>query len=483
MTARVPSLVLRDRPRSPLVGLLAAALAVAAVTLLIYPLKTVAPVVSTSVVYLLAVLLVSTYWGLWLGIAAAFGGGLAFNFFHLEPTGRLTIADAENWVALAVFLAAAIIASSVAELARSRAREAESRRAEADLAAELARVLLGGAAPLDALAVASQRLATALDVSSATLRLGEPAAAPGHTALGLELGRGRTATLELPGGLDAAAVERIRARIVPSLEALLGAALDRDALQAEVVETQALRRSDVVKTALLRAVSHDLRTPLTAIRAAGEALRSTRLEPEDRDELAAVIESEATRLAHLVDRLLDLSRLQSGTAEPRRDWLALDEVVRGAVEQLGAGPDVPVTISLDRDLPLIRADAVQLERVFVNLLENARRHAPGTPVQVRGRVSGGRLLVRVVDRGPGIPRERLERIFEPFYRGEEGGAAGAGLGLAIVRGFVEANGGRVWAESLPGQGTAFVLEFPPSALAGPAPAGAPAAAPGTAAPA
>ena len=438
--------------RTPqLAGLAAAAAAIALTTALIYPLREVAPAVSTGVLYLLGVLLVATLWGPWLGLATAVGSAVAWNFFHLPPTGRLTIAETENWVAVLVFLAAASAATLVASLARSRAVEAERRREEADLAAELARVLLGEASVAEALPVASARLAAALDLPYATIAL-EPG---GGGAVPL----GGGAELRVPADLPPDATARLRERVAPALEALLTAALDRDRLQAEVVETQALRRSDVIKTALLRAVSHDLRTPLTAILAAGDAVRSPAIEPAEREELGAVVVEEAERLSRLIDKLLDLSRLQAGEAEARRDWCSIEEVVEGALGHVD--PSVPVEASLDRDLPLVRADPVQLERVFANLIENAQRFSGGHPVKLRARVTGGRLMIRVIDRGPGIPADLLPHVFEPFRRGDgEAAHRGSGLGLAIVKGFVEANDGRVWAESLPGQGTVFVVELP-----------------------
>ncbi len=254
---------------------------------------------------------------------------------------------------------------------------------------------------------------------------------------------------------------RIRERVAPALEALLRAALDRDRLQAEVVETQALRRSDVIKTALLRAVSHDLRTPLTAIITAGHAVRSPGLERGERDELGLVVVEEAQRLSALVDKLLDLSRLQAGAAEPQRDWCSLEEVVRTAAGDVFGEDGAGFALSFDEDLPLVQADAAQLERVFVNLLENARRYSGGHPVKVRARVVGGKMSIRVIDRGPGMSAAQLARAFEPFYRDKASDAhPGSGLGLAIVRGFVEANGGRVRAESLPGHGTVFAIELP-----------------------
>ena len=271
----------------------------------------------------------------------------------------------------------------------------------------------------------------------------------------------RSATLLVPAGLPEDALRRLQERVVPSLEALLGAALEREALLGEVVETAALRRSDVVKTALLRAVSHDLRSPLTAIVAASDALESTTVTKEERAELSAVIGTEARRLARLVDQLLDLSRLEAGAAEPHEDWVSLEDVIRGAVEDIAAAPGT-LALSLDPHLPLVRADGAQLERAVANVLENAVRHSADHPVSVRARAIGGRVLVRVVDRGPGIPRVQQERVFEPFYRAgtEATGHRGSGLGLAIARGFTEVNGGRIWVESLPGQGTSFVMEFP-----------------------
>ena len=231
------------------------------------------------------------------------------------------------------------------------------------------------------------------------------------------------------------------------------------------METRALRRADIVKTTLLRAVSHDLRTPLTAIVAAGEAIASPTLSDEERRELGAVISAESTRLSRLIDNLLDLSRLEGGAADPRPQWCSIDEVINAAIDDLRLAPE-RFSLALDADLPLVRADAAQLERAFANLLENGARYSGGHPVSIRGRVTGGRLLVRVVDRGPGIPPAQRDRVFEPFYRAGSASAGhrGSGLGLAIVRGFVEANGGRVSVESLPGQGTSFVVEFPAELL-------------------
>jgi len=453
-------LLLREPPRSRSLGVIVSIGVVAVCTAAIYPLKPIAPDVSLGVVYLIGVIAVSIFWGFWLGLLTAVLSAGAFNFFHIPPTGQFTIQDSENWVALIAFLIAAALVSSLAELGRARAIEADQRRREADLMAELARVLLGPPTIGDALPVAAQRVATALELDSASLQLGEAPEHPGRLALPLSQGDERIGTLIVPTTVDSEALRRLRERVVPGLEALLAAAIDREALVGATVETEALRRSDDIKTALLRTVSHDLRTPLTAIRAAAEMLSSPTISEEDRQELRAAIVEDSERLATLVDNLLDLSRLRTGTAEPSRDWTSIEEVIEAALDdlQLERGS---FKLSIEAGLPFIRADSAQLERAFVNLLSNAVRYSGGEPVSVRAREVSDRLVVRVVDRGPGIPERELERIFEAFYRGSGSDShSGAGLGLAIVRGFIEANGGQVSVESLPGQGTAFVVEFP-----------------------
>jgi two-component system, OmpR family, sensor histidine kinase KdpD len=350
----------------------------------------------------------------------------------------------------------------VAELARSRALEADRRRAEADLAAASARDLLGGSETESALASAARRVATALGIASVSIELGAVEADRRRQALPLSGADGlQLATLLVPSRLPAETEQRLSGSVVPALGALVAIALRRDALQAEAVETAALRRSDDVKTALLRAVSHDLRTPVTAILAAGHALGSDSLTAGERAELSAAVIEESEQLAALVDKLLDLSRLQAGRADPRRDWVSLEDVLHAAREGLPeAGSDVRITI--DPGVPPIRADAAHLERAFANLLENAVRYSGGLPVSVHIRQNGPRVVVRVVDQGPGIGEAERERIFEPFYRGSASGGAGAGsgLGLSIAKGFVEANDGTIAVESLPGQGSSFVVSLP-----------------------
>jgi K+-sensing histidine kinase KdpD len=371
------SIRLGGEPPPTWLGLLATLGAVAIGTALVYPLKSVAPVVSLGIVYLPGILLISTVWGLRLGLLASVASAAAFNFFQIPPLHRFTIADEENWVALASFAIAAILSSAVAGLARARAIEAERGREEAD-------------------------------------------------------------------------------RALAELAALTR---ERDLMQAEVVEAEALRRSDELKTSLLRSISHDLRTPLTSIIASGSALGSGTLTEAEREELSEAIVGEGQRLSRLVENLLDMSRLEAGKAEPHREPTDLAEVLQAA-RQGAARPD-SVRLAVDPELPMVDADAAQLERAFANLLENAIRYGDGRPVLVRSRLVGGHVVVRVVDQGPGIPEPERRRIFEPFQRGDSDAAkTGSGLGLAIARGFIEANGGEIAVESLPGQGTSFVVTIP-----------------------
>jgi two-component system, OmpR family, sensor histidine kinase KdpD len=459
--------LLAPNPPPRRVGVLTAVAAVALCTLVVYPLKQLAPVVSLGVVYMLAVLVVSVTWGAWLGALTALLSAAAFNFFHLPPVGRFTIKDPDNWVALAAFGVVALLASSVAEVTRARTREALERRREADLATEMARLLLRGGSLAEVLPTAAARMAQALDLHSAAIAMEAVEPDARSVAFALREGDRRLGTVVVGSDTSERSLNRLQERVVPALEALLSAALERERLQAGVVETAALRQADVVKTALLRAVSHDLRSPLTAISAAGEALALPGISTAEREELASVIVTETRRLSRLVENLLDLSRLEAGAAQPRREWTSVEEVIGAALGDLAPSLD-DFQLSIDRELPLVRADSTQLERAFVNVLENARTHSGGHPVSVRARAvrtmagDGDRLIVRVVDRGPGIPPAQLERVFEPFYRaGTAGGETrGSGLGLAIARGFTEANGGSLHVESLPGQGATFVFELP-----------------------
>jgi two-component system sensor histidine kinase KdpD len=232
---------------------------------------------------------------------------------------------------------------------------------------------------------------------------------------------------------------------------------------AETAKSSALEaRTEALRSSLLSAVSHDLRTPLAAITGAATTLKATTLDPETRDELIDAIVLEAERLERLVANLLEMSRLQSGVLPLKREWVPLEEVIGAALgfveEQLGKRP---VRTTLPADLPLVPVDPVLLEQVFRNLLDNAAKYtAAGSAVELSARTTDGFVEVTLDDEGPGLPPGSEEKIFEKFHRGVHPGVPGAGLGLAISRGIVVAHGGTLIASRSPRGGARFTLTLP-----------------------
>jgi two-component system sensor histidine kinase KdpD len=436
-----------------LLGALACVAAVALVTGAIELLTPYVPVLSLGVLYVLAVLPIAIAWGMAYAVPVAVASMLAFSFFFLPPVHTFTLSDSRNWFALLVFVVTAVVVSELAARSRRRAREST-------LLAQVATSLLeqgGVSAELERIGAEAAR---ALRVERARIELGSDRAEAGE-AYALAAGNRRVGTIYLEGRRHGS--EAVRRRLLPALASLLGVAIDRERLAGEALEAEALRRSDTVKTAVLRAVSHDLRSPLMAILTSAGALarRDFALEQADRRDLVDTILTEAERLDRLVSNLLDLSRLQAGAAEPEPEVWGIDDVVVRALDEVGQTV-ARVEVALPEESSTVRVDVHQVERVLVNLIENALRYSPDSePVRVQVSGTTSEVFVRVVDRGPGIPRNELERIFEPFQRGLRGvEVRGAGLGLPIARGFAEANGGRVWAESRQGQGATFVLALP-----------------------
>jgi two-component system sensor histidine kinase KdpD len=423
---------------------------VALVTSALVAFKTFAPVLSLGVLYVFAVLPIAIIFGLGWGLVVSVASMLAFNWFFLPPVHTFTLQDSENWFALAVYLFTAVIVSWLAATARRRARESA-------LLAEIAASLLEHPEVHRELDRIGEEAARALQVESARIDL-EGRVPAGEATYPLEAGGRRVGAIHLEGPRPGSAAAR--RHLLPALASMLGIAIDRERLAREALEAEALRRSDATKTAVLRAVSHDLRTPLMAILASASALvrPDLKLDSEDRAELAATILGEATRLDRLVGNLLDLSRLQAGAAQPEPTLWPMDDLVIQAVEEMGDAGE-RVEISLSDDSAAVQVDAHQVQRVLVNLIENALKYST-EPIRMQVSSTPTEVLVRVVDQGPGVGANELERIFEPFQRGSRGDGRGAGLGLAIARGFAEANHGRVWAESRPGQGATFVLAFP-----------------------
>jgi two-component system sensor histidine kinase KdpD len=431
-------------------------------TALVALLDSVATPAGLGSLYLIAVLAVAIRRGQVAALAAGIVGVLVLNYFFIKPLHQLTIADSDNVVALGVLLVAALVVGRLASLSRQRAAEAElraeqaaAREREAAMVADAATALLSGTD--DMVAAISADLEA---VGQGQLRLGA-SAAPHALDREIVLRLPTEArTIWLYAAESASWTEADLTRIATPLARLVDVAAERETAAARSAEAEAARQADAAKTVILHAVSHDLRSPLTAIRTAAAGLREDGTPAEDRIALIDAIEQEADRLTRLIGNLLDLSRIEAGAVHPRTDWCDLLDVISTAISHLREQHEPHrIQIELEGELPLVRADASQLERVFSNLIENALRFSPPEqPVRVSGGVGAGKVTVRVVDRGPGVPVSQRNEIFKPFHTGDE--REGAGLGLAICKGFVEANGGELRLQADSADGTAFAVSFP-----------------------
>jgi two-component system sensor histidine kinase KdpD len=439
-----------------------AALAVAGLPSLTALLNAVQPHLNLSddlLIYLVAVVAVTVVGGFWPAVVAAVGACLLLNWFFTEPLHTFTIAEPRNLLALVLFVTVAVAVSSVVHLAARREADAARSSKETDSLLGLAQTVLGGAdTPGDVLdhltashgghaelleRVGSRWVKVAssgdVDASVSTLRFEV------RPDLALEVsGQAASATTSLLAGYTAQAV----------------AALDRARLRTQAAQAEALAEGDRMRTALLRAVSHDLRTPLASIKASVSSLRQTDVHwsAEDEAELLANIEQNADRLDALVGNLLDMGRLQAGSLEPFLRATAVDEVAPVALRGLDHADDLLIVVP--DDLPLVRADPGLLERVLANLFSNALRHSPpDLRPMLRAREDGDRVVLDVVDHGTGVPSGLKNRIFEPFARLDER-SPGVGLGLAVAKGFAEAMGGTIVAIDTPGGGLTVRVTLP-----------------------
>src|SRR5919106_3453604 len=301
--------------------------------------------------------------------------GRRLLFFFLPPVHTFRLIDERDWFALTVYLVTAILVSELASRARRRAAEAEQREREESLLAELSTAVLQGQETEAQLDQLSEAVAGVLGVPTVRLEPGPPREGDaGIRALELRTGARTVGTLYVEG--DAEVDPAVSRRFLPALASLLAVALDREQLQREALAAERLRSSDSVKTAILRAVSHGLRSPLTAIRVAAESLASpsVTLSEDDKVRQLETVRDESARLDRLVANLLDLSRLEAGTAVSQRELVGVDELVSQAVAELGR--EKHIRVGLPPDPPLVEVDPVQVERVLVNLLENALRLSP-----------------------------------------------------------------------------------------------------------
>ncbi|GAA3847299.1 ATP-binding protein [Streptomyces sp. NPDC003631] len=403
--------------------------------------------------------------GLLPALASAAFGSLLLNYYYTPPLHRLTVADPRNIVAIVIFVAVAVSVASVVDLAARRTHQAARLRAESEILSFLSGSVLRGETSVDEL-LERVRETFGMDAAALLERSSEvdPWTCAGSVGPGAAAERPEDADVEVPIGdhialaLSGRVLPASDRRVLAAFAAQTVVALDRRRLQQEAEQARTLAEGNRIRTALLAAVSHDLRTPLAGIKASVTSLRSEDVEwsEEDRAELLASIEEGADRLDHLVGNLLDMSRLQTGTVTPLIRAVDLDEVVPMA---LGGVPEDSVELDIPETLPMVDVDAGLLERTVANLVENAVKYSPlTTPVLVAASALADRVEVRIVDRGPGVPDEAKDRIFEPFQRyGDAPRGAGVGLGLAVARGFAEAMGGTLNAEDTPGGGLTMVL--------------------------
>jgi two-component system sensor histidine kinase KdpD len=429
-------------------------------------------------VFLLLVLAVALVGGLWPALVAAVLGGLAENWFFVDPTGALTVRRIDDVVSLLGGLIVAATVATVVDRSARRGTAAARAGAETALLASLSRSVLAGNRGLPQLL---EQLREAFGLRAVAMIERGPA---GDTVVGScgsrEEGSGDDELVPVTDQL----LLRLTGRPLPASERRVllafaeqaALALQQGRLAAQAAEADRLAAGNSMRTALLAAVSHDLRTPLAGIKAASSALRSTavNLSPADREELVTTIDESADRLAGLVDNLLDMSRLHAGAVSASLSATDVTEVVHRAVRFVDPADRAQLVLDWSPDLPAALADPGLLERVLENLVSNALRHAPG-PVSVTAGPAGARIEVRVTDRGPGIRPADRDRLFAPFQRlGDVPSGQGIGLGLAVARGLSEAMGATLAAEDTPGGGLTMVLSLATTVVPPPGPAPLPA---------
>ncbi|BCJ51409.1 hypothetical protein Asp14428_28840 [Actinoplanes sp. NBRC 14428] len=416
--------------------------------------------------FLAAVVGVALVGGLWPALLAAIAGSLMLNWFFTPPTGRFTIAQGENLLALAVFVIVAVAVSWVVDTAARTTRQAARAGAEAQTLATVAGSVLRGRRPL--LAVLEQ-LRETLGLDSVTLLdRGTVVAGAGHPGCTspAEADAEVTTDDELVVLLKGKPLQASDRRIVEAFAAQATLALRQERLSAEAATARPLAEADRMRTALLAAVSHDLRTPLASAKAAIASLRSddVHFDDHDRTELLETADESLDRLIRLVTNLLDLSRLQAGALGVTPIDVGVEDIVPRALDDLGPAGHT-VRLHLPEDLPYLYADPGLLERVIVNLTANALRHSPpGDPPVITASSLGRSVEIRVIDHGPGIPADRWDRVFLPFQRlGDRDNHTGVGLGLALSRGLAEAMGGDLIPEETPGGGLTMIVRLPAAA--------------------
>ena len=453
--------------------------------------------------YLLVVLFVASLGDVVTAVVTSLVATLCFNYFFLPPVGTFTIADPHNWVTLAAFLIVSIVASRLSTTARAKAQEALDRRNELTRLFDLTRDILLTTEREGALASIARHVSRRFELDTVAICVPSPAGSwrieqggavpPPLDAAELDrafaAGAGavefdaRTRSygghreVASPAGTITLAPVRVGARAIALLATggrplepgtrdavagIVAIALERSEFLEERRGAELARQRAELSSALLASLSHDLRTPLTAIRTAVTNLDSGALPEDQRRDQARVASGQLDRLTRLFDEILDMARIDAGTVQPQRAWTVPAEIIEAAVAHASswlAGRDVRIDA---RDDVAAEIDPRLASSALAHLLENAAQYAPDGPIDVRGWTEAEGLRLEVRDHGPGLEPHELERLFEPFYRGEvwRKRVPGTGMGLAITRGLVAANGGRVWAENIAPHGACFTIAVP-----------------------
>ncbi len=423
---------------------------------------------TTLLLFLTLVLAVAAIGGRIVAAFAAVSASLLVNWYFVEPRNTLTIADGENVVAMVVFLAVAVTVGSFVDLAARRSIEAHRARAEAAILARSAASLVADLDPVPSVleqirrtfGLTSARL-TSLDGPTPSTLAESGDTTPGGKVVHVDI-RPRSDGVRRRLDVEGGALTADDHRVIRILADQLANAIDTQSLAREAAEATTLAGVDAVRTALLRAVSHDLRSPLATIKAMVSGLLEDDVSwtPDQLNEALETIDEETDRLNRLVGNLLDASRLQIGALAVHLTPTSLVDTTNAAVQNLGREAN-RVEIDVPEDLPFAHADSVLLERALANLLTNACRHSPAaSPIRVTAGRVGDRLNLCVIDRGPGIPASDRGRVLAPFQRlGDTNTIDGVGLGLSIVQGFIEAMSGQFTMDDTPGGGLTVTLSL------------------------
>jgi two-component system sensor histidine kinase KdpD len=445
--------------RRRLAGALLAAVLLPLLTLILTAARPHLDLADDLLIYLVAVVTITVVGGFWPAVLAAVAASLLLNWYFTEPLHTFTIAEPRNLLALLLFVTVAVAVSSMVHLAARRAVQAAAAREEAASLLELAQTVLGGAdspaAVLDHLTRTHGGQAELTERAGGTWVRIAASNTDGRLAAATRIDIRDDLTLLITGQAPSATPA-----LIAGYAAQAAVALDRERLRTQAAQAEALAEGNRMRTALLAAVSHDLRTPLASIKASVSSLRQTDVawSEEDQADFLATIEQNADRLDALIGNLLDMSRLHTGSLQPFLRPTAVDEVAPVAVG--GLDDSLRLELAVPDGFPLVLADPGLLERVLANLFSNALRFSPaGRPPELHASLTEGTVCLEVVDHGPGVPDAQKERIFEPFERAGDR-HPGVGLGLAVAKGFAEAMGGRITASDTPGGGLTIRVTLP-----------------------